>query len=96
MIYANQIQDMELLSDQLQPQEASKVLGGMIEREINFYKLQMLKAWVRNHKADHSEYNQKINALHQLKEQLSDVVAKAEAGNYKLQVGTRLDLQLVK
>ncbi len=96
MIIANQVKDHLLLSDQMSPNMAKEVVGSIIDREINFYKIQMLKHWVHNHNTDEAPYQRKLKALYELKSELAQITEKANAGQYQLKVDTTLDIELVK
>lgn len=88
--------EMQLIDGNFSPSEAYDALACIIERNINFFKLQHLGQWEKDHDLCTKSIQQKLSDLNHCKDELKRLTAEARAEGYKLKVDTKLVIELVK
>lgn len=80
------MQKVEFMNETLSPTEARDVISKMIDYQINFYKVQNLSNWIRNHEVIQEPITEKLSLLRQKKQEIAEIIneAKAEGRNIKL------------
>ena len=96
MISQERIKEVLLIDDQFSPSEAHDLIASLIESNINFYKLQHLKEWEKDHSTGMDPNKQKITRLQMQKENLKDLIklAKETDCNLKIEGTVKIHLTL--
>ena len=71
----------QILNDNIKSQDSKDIISSMIDSIINYYKLQYLRDWERNHNIDKSSYDEKISELTNTKKQLLEQVKEGKEVN---------------
>lgn len=94
---ADQTQDqkMQFIQGEFIPSEARDVLLCLIDGYINFYNLQYLSDWERNHSLSTEYRDKKISALKNRKRELKQLIEQATKEGRKLSIDGLLEVKLV-
>ena len=71
----------EILNDNINNQDSKDIISTMIDSMINFYKLQYLRDWERNHNLDKSTYDEKISELMKTKKEILEYIKNGQEVN---------------
>lgn len=87
------LQSTKLIEGVYTPQEAKEILTGLLDHEINFYKIQNLTAEVRDGNPDALAWN-KVQELSAEKERLLQMIRSASKEGKKLNIYSTVHLRL--
>ena len=89
----NKVKSM-FVSDRFSPREATDVTSTLIDKHINFYKLQYLSDWEGNHSASRDNITAKIEELESLKRKLDSMIVQAKLENCQVKIDVSFDVRL--
>lgn len=86
----------DLIQDNIRPSEAKALVNSYYEKSINHYKIQKLRAWIHNHNANTSYYDELIKSLlNQKKKAIETINVAIERGcDIELKGNMNLNLAL--
>ena len=85
---------IQLINDQFAPADVFDLLSQMIDKQINYYKLQFLSKWECNHCTSTDSLDDKIMALQHKKMELKQMMSQARNAGYQVNIQGLLDIQL--
>lgn len=86
---------LNLTSENINPLEASNMIGSLIKDKINSYKLEKLSKWEANNSFNEDSICQKISLLEIEMIKIKEVINTAEKKNCKLSLTGSWELKLV-
>jgi len=92
----DQIQRLQLLEGSFTPSEANDVITSIIDKNINFYKLQHLSLWEKDHTISSDSVNELISELNFKKNNLKRIIAQAKETGSKLSIESMFEIKLVQ
>ncbi len=95
MIQENNLKGFNLIQDKMNPTEAKELVNNYYQKLINHYKVEKLKTWVADHKADTSYYDELIKSLNSQKEEALDTISNAAKTGHNLELNGKLNFSLV-
>lgn len=95
MISNDVIQGIKLVNETFTISEAREILSGIIDKQINYYKLQQFSEWVKNHAADSYSFDEKIRELEENKHELMEMIAEAKKNHMKVHLNCQLEMDIV-
>lgn len=96
MIAQEQIQKTKVIADDFTPAEAEDLVSSLIRIYINFYKLQHLSQWERNHAISDSYLNEKIAELQAKEIELNNTILLAKETGCTIKLDGIIRLKLIK
>ena len=94
MISADVIQEVKILNGTYPPSEARQLICSVIDNQINFYKLQHLSHWERNHKTGRDFLDQKVEELTNKRCELMEIIKQARLEGRQVTFGGCIELTI--
>jgi len=89
-----QVQIIQLIDGDFTPSEASDTVISIINKKINFYKLQHLSLWEKDHSISSKYLDKIISELNFKKSNLKNIIAQAKETGSKLSLEAILEIKL--
>lgn len=88
-------QSINLIDGLFSPSDAADILITMIEKKINFHKLQMLQIFEGNHEDPCNYDNSRLSELKLEKERLEDIIKNARQNGKKMNIQARINIEMI-
>jgi hypothetical protein len=92
----NEIQNIQLVTGEFTPSEASHIIMNLIDEKINFHKLQRLQLWEGNHKCNTDQLNGRIQELQKEKEIAREFINSSRGHGQNLKINGTLEITVAK
>lgn len=89
-------QKIQLVKGTFSPNEASEIMMSLIEKKINFHKIQKLQLREKNHKFNTDDIDSRIRQLRKEKEVAKAVIALTTDKNVKLKIDGVLEITILE
>lgn len=86
------MQDVNVLSGVYEPSEARQVLWGVIDKQIDFYKIQYLSRWEGNHNTSCEYFDRKVEELTAKRQEILQLVKEAKAEGRQIRLGGTIEM----
>ena len=96
MILADVMQEVKLVNGTFTPSEARDIVSGIIDKQINFYKLQHLSKWVGNNNTSPDSIDKKIAALQKERAEFMKMINQAKREGLRLTLNSGMEVVLEK
>ena len=94
MISNASTQEVKFIDETFSSSEAQEIISAIIDKQINFYKLQHFSEWIRNHKADRCFCDQKINELKENKKELLEMISNSMKNKKQVRLNFLIEMDL--
>lgn len=94
MISNDILQGVNLINETLNTSEARDIISGIIDKQINFYKLQHFREWIGNHHASSFKLDEKINHLKENKQELLQMIDEAMKENKRVHLNCLIEMEI--
>lgn len=88
------MQKVEFLNGTFTPSEARDILLKVIDHQINFYKLQHLSNWIKDHSVSQDLQKERIAQLEDRKRELAELITEARAEEARLTIHGDFNISL--
>ena len=90
---SNQVKSVSLVDGKFSPSEASDILNALIDKKINFHKLQVLSRVEGNEKDECSFDNDRLQELKNHKVSLNEIIKDARLNGKKLKINSVINIE---
>lgn len=94
MFVQEKVERKSMMNGSFSPSEARQIVNSLVKQYRNFYNLQFMKSWEGNHNFDTHEFDQKINRLQSLQNELNSMIREASDTGTQVDVEGLLQLNL--
>ncbi|MCB0664378.1 MAG: hypothetical protein KDC80_01080 [Saprospiraceae bacterium] len=94
MISNEVIQGVNVVNETLRTSEARDIISGIIDKQINFYKLQHFREWIGNHYTESYQLDEKINQLEEQKQNLMEMIEEATRAKKEVHINCLIELEI--
>lgn len=88
-------QKVKLVDGIFTPVQASDVVSSLIEKKINFHKVENLQNWERNHKTDPQPIIDRISELEEAKKQAKAFIKEMKNSGKNIKIEGELKISIV-
>lgn len=88
-------QNVKLVDGIFTPVQASDVVSSLIEKKINFHKVENLQNWERNHNSDPQPIIDRINELEEAKKEAKAFIKEMKSNGKKIKIEGELKISIV-
>ena len=96
MTTTEQLQKTKFLNGVYNPAEGRDIISFLIERQINFHKLQYLARWEADHSTSTDFRDKKIEVLREQKNELKAMIELAKMEGHNLSIDGTIQVKLVE
>lgn len=95
MLTTCDIEEMKFITEDFAPSDARELVNTILDRYSNFYKLQYITQWEKDHGTDKASFDNKVNEIQEQKKQLNEIIALARQEGKSVQVEGKIELTIV-
>jgi len=95
MLTTCDIEEMKFITEDFAPSDARELVNTILDRYANFYKLQYITQWEKDHATDKVSFDNKVNEIQEQKRQLNEIIALARQEGKSVQVEGKIELTIV-
>ena len=88
------MQKVEFINETLTPSEARDIISKIFDHQINFYKVQNLSNWMRNHEVRQEPINEKLSLLKQKKQAITEILNEAKSEGRQIKLCCDFDISI--
>ena len=88
--------DVKLIDGEFTPSQAFDILSALIDKKINYHKVENLQHWESNHHTDPHPFLKRIQELEKQKKELKDYVIQLKESGLNLKIDGVLSLKPVE
>ncbi|CAM1342965.1 hypothetical protein [Tenacibaculum amylolyticum] len=96
MITQELAQETKFISGVYNTREARELMNAIIDKQINFYKIQCLKEYEGDNLADSKYWNEKIEALIAKRESFKEMINAAKGEDCGISIDGVFEMKLIK
>lgn len=89
------LQSIKLIEGTFTPSEANDILTSIVDKKINFHKIQRLKIFEGNHNDPCVHDSDRLNELIASKERLVEIVREVKSQGRKLKIHSNIHIEIV-
>lgn len=89
-------QKVKLVDGTFTPVQASDIVSSLIEKKINFHKVENLQNWERNHNSDPQPIIDRINELEKAKKEVKAFIREMKNSGKSLKIEGELKISIVE
>ena len=92
---ATAVQTIRLVDGDFTPSDASDIIYSLIDKKINFHKIQRLQSWERNNKCDLEPINCRISELELEKQHAKEIINHLRSTGKRIKINGTIEITAV-